>query len=142
MHPVAGERTHPHGAMPGRDTRHDGTRIANPSVSERSAAINDMSGTPDWRAERIREWLLLLLRFAVTWDQRDQTAALAVADQLDALGLRWRPSAPDFFCRTTHEVCHAITALDDPKRTAILKKHLERIEDPRLRHAFRAAVGF
>jgi hypothetical protein len=39
-------------------------------------------------------------------------------------------------------VCKAITALDDPKRTAILKRHLARIDDPALRRAFRAAVNF
>jgi hypothetical protein len=136
-----------------RCTRHDGNaarlRIARDDIaataefaaSVPSAAIDGTTGPPDWRAERIREWLLLLLRFAVTWDRRDKMAALGVADELDALGLRWRPSAPRFFCRTTRDVCHAIVAIDDPKRTAILRKHLERIDDPRLQRAFRAAAS-
>lgn len=100
-----------------------------------------MTGSRDWRADRIREWLLLLLRFAITRDPRDETTALAVADEIDALGLRWRPSAPSFFRRTSGEVCKAITALDDPKRAAILERHIARIDDPRLRRAFQAAVG-
>ena len=33
-----------------------------------------------------------------------------------------------------------ITALDDPRRATILKKHIARIDDPRLRHAFQAVV--
>jgi hypothetical protein len=34
-----------------------------------------------------------------------------------------------------------IIALDDPRRITILKKHIARIDDPRLRRAFQAAVG-
>jgi hypothetical protein len=94
----------------------------------------------DWRAGRIREWLLLLLRFGITRDVKDQAAALAMADEIDALGHQWRPSAPSFFRRTSGEVCEAIVARDDPTRAAILKKHIARIDDPRLRRAFQAAV--
>jgi hypothetical protein len=93
-------------------------------------------GSQDWRAGRIREWLLLLLRFAITCDPKDQAAAFAVADELDALGHQWRPSAPSFFRRTSSEVCKMIIALDDPRRITILKKHIARIDDPRLRRAF------
>jgi hypothetical protein len=97
-------------------------------------------GSQDWRAGRIREWLLLLVRFAITCDPKDQAAVFAMADEIDALGLQWRPSAPSFFRRTSSEVCAAITALDDPKRATTLKKHIARIDDPRLRRAFQAAV--
>src|SRR5262249_31182545 len=72
----------------------------------------------------IREWLLLLLRFAITCDPKDQAAAFAMADEIDSLGHQWRPSAPSFFRRTSDEVCAAITALDDPKRATTLKKHI------------------
>jgi hypothetical protein len=98
-------------------------------------------GSQDWRAGRVREWLLLVLRFAITHDAKDQAAVFAMADEIDALGQRWRPSAPSFFRRTSGEVCNAITALDDPTRASILKKHIARIDDPRLRRAFRAAVN-
>jgi len=94
----------------------------------------------DWRAGRIREWLLLLLRFAITCDPKDQAAAFAMADEIDALGHQWRPSAPSFFRRTSGEVCEAIIALEDPRRITILKKHIVRIDDPRLRRAFQATV--
>jgi hypothetical protein len=36
----------------------------------------------DWRDRKVREWLLLLLRFAVTREPSDQSAALAAADEL------------------------------------------------------------
>jgi hypothetical protein len=98
-------------------------------------------GLQDWRADRIREWLLLLLRFAVTRDAKDEAAASAMGDEIDALGQRWRPSGPRFFCRTTDEVCKAMTAPAGAERATILNKHLARIDDPRLRQAFAAAAG-
>src|SRR5262249_57774887 len=94
----------------------------------------------DGRDCRIREWLLLLLRFAITRDPKDEAAVIAMADEIDALGLQWRPSAPSFFRRTSIEVCKMIIALDDPRRATILKKHIARIDDPRLRRAFQAVV--
>lgn len=94
----------------------------------------------DWQAGRLREWLLLLLRFAISCDPTDKAAALAMADEIDALGQQWRPSAPSFFRRTTEEVCEAITAPYNSRRTSVLKKHIARIDDPRLRRAFHAAV--
>ncbi len=97
-------------------------------------------GSQDWRAGRIREWLLLVLRFAITCDPKDQAAAFAMADEIDALGYQSRPSAPTFFRRASGEVCEAINALEDPRRITILKKHIARIDDPRLRRAFQAAV--
>jgi hypothetical protein len=97
-------------------------------------------GSQDGRACRIREWLLLLLRFAITRDPKDEAAVIATADEIDAVGLQWRPSAPSFFRRTSSEVCEMIIALDDPRRATILKKHIARIDDPRLRRAFQAAV--
>jgi hypothetical protein len=103
-------------------------------------ATDGKVGSQDWRADRIREWLLLLLRFAITRDPRDESAAFAAADEVDALGLRWRPSAPSFFRRTSAEVCKAIIARDDPRRAAILNSHIARIDDVRLRRAFQAAV--
>jgi hypothetical protein len=101
---------------------------------------DEAAGSRDWRAALVREWLLLLLRLAVTHDANDEAAALAMADQLDSLGLQWRPSRPTFFRRTSEEVCQAITATDDPKRASVLRKHLRRIEDRRLQRAFAAAA--
>jgi hypothetical protein len=103
-----------------------------------TASASGPGGHLDWGGLQVREWLLLLLRFAVTFDAKDQLAALALADEVDARGLQWRPT---FFRRTTKEVCKAIHTLDDPKRAAILKRHLGRIDNPVLKRAFRAAVN-
>lgn len=98
-------------------------------------------GSHDWRDRKVREWLLLLLGFAVTRELTDQSAALAVADELDCLGVRWKRTAPGFFLRTSNEVCEAILAGSGADSDAVLRKHVARINDPRLRRAFRAAVG-
>src|SRR5690349_7584214 len=68
-----------------------------------------MTCAPTWDAEqRIREWLLAILRFAVTLSDSDRAAVLAAAADLDG----WRPyvSAPafDYFRRTSAELCEAI----------------------------------
>ncbi len=98
-------------------------------------------GLHDRQDRRLREWLLLLLRFAITHEPLDRSAALTMAEELDALGRRWKPAAPRFFGRATHEVCEAIIGLDDGQRDAVLRKHLARIDDPRLKQAFGSAVG-
>jgi hypothetical protein len=128
-------------AQPRRDAVQDQiARKRKPRASVSPNTMEEAKGPPDWQVGRIREWLLLLLRFAITRDPKDEAAASALADEIDALGLRWRPLAPSFFRRTSAEVCKAITAPDDPRRAMILTRHIGRIDDPRLRHAFQAAV--
>jgi hypothetical protein len=95
----------------------------------------------DWTDRKVREWLLLLLTFAVTREPTDHSAALAAADELDSLGVRWQRTAPRFFLRTSNEVCEAILAASDGNNNAVLRRHVARIDEPRLRRAFRAAVG-
>lgn len=107
------------------------------------AALTAMNGAPgqqDWLALRIRDWLSLLLCFAITRDPEDEAAALSMAADIDSLGSRWGSSLPTFFRRTNNEVCSAICCSDDPEREIVLKRHLARIDDLRLRRAFRAAV--
>jgi len=131
----------PLGRVSARDGNESATERNGPTYSAVASAPSGASDLQDWGARQVREWLLLLLRFAVTSDARDQSPALALADEIDARGVQWRPSAPTFFRRTTKEVCKAITTLDDPKRAAILKQHLARIDNPALKRAFRAAVN-
>lgn len=95
----------------------------------------------DWEDRKMQEWLLLLLRFAITRAPSDRAAAHSMALALDSPGAPWQPTQPRFFVRTSHEVCDAILAAGD-RRDAILLRHIARIDHPRLRRAFRAAVGF
>jgi len=95
----------------------------------------------NWREEKIREWLLLLLRFAITREAEDRSAAQIFAEELDAVGASRRLTAPGFFQRTSREICDAIQAVDNPQRARILRTHIARISEPRLRQAFSAALG-
>lgn len=49
--------------------------------------MSDAAGPQDWSAIQVQEWLLLLLRFAITRDPKDEAAALSVANDLDSLGM-------------------------------------------------------
>ena len=98
------------------------------------------SKSHSWEDRKIQEWLLLLLRFAVTRETTDRSSALAMADELDSLGMRWRPGGPRFFVKTSQELCEAIHTVGN-QHIAVLRKHAARIEHPRLRRAFEAAAG-
>jgi hypothetical protein len=95
----------------------------------------------DWRDRKVREWLLLLLRFAITWEPSDESAAHAMADELDSLGAEWRPFAPSFFRRTSSEVCEAMRDPANEAKRVVLRRHLGRIVDLPLRRAFQAALA-
>jgi hypothetical protein len=123
-----------------RVTVRNGNDIEKTPDESRAVAELSAGGPQDWRAAQVREWLLLLLRFAITRDPKDQAAAYAMARDIDSFALQGQ-STPSFFRRTSDEVCAAISASDDdPHRKVVLKQHLARIEDIRLRQTFQAAV--
>ena len=85
---------------------------------------------PEFDAEeacrrRLHEWLFLLLRFAITRDLSDRSAAMAMADELDSLGVRWRPAGPLFFRQTSREVCDAILTSGDAGSESCVKRLLQ-----------------
>ena len=51
----------------------------------------------DWRDRKVREWLLLLLRFAITREPSDQSAALAMADELELIWWTVAAGGTEFF---------------------------------------------
>lgn len=95
------------------------------------------------RTKMVRNWLLAILRFAVTLEQADRAAVMAMADEMDRLG-RYAEDQPkfEFFGKTTFELCTAISDRTDPNTNSILRVHLKRIEDLRLRRALEAAIEF
>ena len=97
----------------------------------------------EWRTKKVRDWLLAILRFAVTMHNADRPAILAVAEEIDKLGTRPESrSAFRFFRHTSIEICTAILEKQNSKGSAVLRLHLNRIEDCRLRRAFAAAIEF
>jgi hypothetical protein len=100
------------------------------------------SGVPgsDWHARTLRAWQLAVLRFAVTLDNADRLAVMAIASEIDRLGPE-RGGRPDFgfFRRTTAELCAAILQPNELTAT-LLHQYLARIDNDRLKHAFAAAI--
>lgn len=94
----------------------------------------------EWRARTLRAWQLSILRFAVTQDNADRLAVMAIASELDRLAPQHggKPDF-DFFRRSSMELCAAI--LQPSERAAeVLRQYLARIDDDRLKRALAAAI--
>jgi hypothetical protein len=93
-----------------------------------------------WHAGTLRAWHLAVLRYAVTLDNADRLAALRIAREIDRLDSRRDATDFEFFRRTSAELCAAILQPDEAG-AAILRQHLTRIDDDRLKRAFAAAIA-
>ena len=94
----------------------------------------------EWHAKTLRAWHLAMLRFAVTMDNADRLAVLAIANEIDRLGPQ-HDGKPDFnfFRRTSAELCAAILRPNELTST-LLRQYLARIDDDRLKRSFAAAM--
>lgn len=100
---------------------------------------SNVPGT-EWNARIVRAWQLAILRFAVTLDNADRLAVMAIASEIDRLGSR-HDGKPDFnfFRRTSAELSAAI--LRPNELTAmLLRQYLGRIDDDRLKRVFAATL--
>jgi hypothetical protein len=94
----------------------------------------------DWHAKTIPGWQLAVLRFAVTLDNADRLAVMAIANEIDRLSPRHAcQSAFGFFRRTSAELCAAILRPDELGST-VLQRYLARIDDDRIKRVFAAAT--
>lgn len=87
---------------------------------------------------QIRAWLLALMRYAITLDDEDRLVALAGASEIDKLGTR-QSGDFRFFHRTSVKLCEAM-ANPGPSSTVILRCHLDRMSNPRMKRAFAAVL--
>jgi hypothetical protein len=92
----------------------------------------------EWRAKTLRAWQLAILRFAVTVDNGDRLAVMAIAGEIDRLGHDGKPDF-SFFRRTSAELCAAILTPNELSPT-VLRQYLARIDDDRLKHVFAATI--
>ena len=105
--------------------------------------MHDSAAQAECSTKKIMDWLLALLRYAVTLHDADKSAVLLIAVEIDKLWSRAEDrSAFEFFRRTSADLCSAIMDKQNSKRSAILHLHLKRIDDCRLRRAFEAAIDF
>jgi hypothetical protein len=93
-----------------------------------------------WQARKIQDWLLAIVRFAITLEPADRQTVLAIAQEMDGLGFLRGRSSFSYFVRTSGDLCRAIADRDDPGRTAIMRRHLAAIGDCRLRQTTVAAI--
>ncbi len=91
-------------------------------------------------AKTLRAWQLAILQFTVTLDNADRLAVLMIAAEIDGLGPQ-HDGKPDFtfFRRTSAELCAAILRPNELAST-VLRQHLARIDDERLKRIFAAAM--
>jgi hypothetical protein len=101
-------------------------------------SISDLLVSEESR--RIREWLLGILRFAVTLEQRDQAAVMCLAAEMDRLGASTTQPGFSYFTRTSTKLCECIAAKLDFDKLAELCLHIEKIDDRRLRRALEGAL--
>ena len=107
------------------------------------AHMSDVVGRNEWRSKKVRDWLLAILRFAVTLRDEDRSAVLVAAEEIDRLGKSSEDKSEfKFFRNTSIEICTAILEKQNSKGSAVLRLHLNRIDDCRLRRAFAAAIKF
>lgn len=104
--------------------------------------MSEPAAQEEWRARKVRDWLLAVLRFAVTLDLSDRAGVLAIAEEMDRSGSRVDVPGFSFFVRTSIHLCDGILAANDPETAAGLRSHLKRIDDHRLRRALEAAIEF
>jgi hypothetical protein len=102
--------------------------------------MSSIASGGEWHAKTLRAWQLALLRFAVTLDNADRLAVLAIAAEMDRLHpVQNRKPAFGFFRRTSAELCAGILQPNEHSST-LLRQFLARIDDDRLSRAFAAAI--
>jgi len=103
--------------------------------------MTDRTGAEKLTKE-VRDWLLAILRFAVTLEKQDRATVFGLARQLDRSELNASRVVFAFFTRTSFEFCEAISERNKADRATILRRQLSRIPDPRLKRAIEAAIDF
>jgi hypothetical protein len=102
--------------------------------------MSSIASGGEWHAKTLRAWQLGLLRFAVTLDNADRLAVLAIAAEMDRLHpVQDGKPAFGFFRRTSAELCAAVRQPNEHSST-LLHQFLARIDNDRLRRAFAAAI--
>ena len=107
-------------------------------LGRQNRSISDPSVIEESR--RIREWLLGILRFAVTLEQCDRAAVMCLAAEMDRLGASTTQSGFSYFTRTSTKLCDCIAAKHDFDKLTELWLQIEKINDRRLRRALEGAL--
>lgn len=90
--------------------------------------------------DRITQWQLGILSFAITRSDADRALVDRLACQLDLIGTS-PAGVASFFRRTSTDVCRWILADKMPDQADELRRFFSWIDEPRLGAAFLAATG-
>jgi hypothetical protein len=101
---------------------------------------------PEWPVElgpdKLQQWLLAILRFAVTRDVMDRNVALGLAQEMDEPAGRRESDTFQFFRRTSTQFCDSISSPGDQSRYKALRRYFYWIDDRRLRFALEVAARY
>lgn len=103
--------------------------------------MSDLATPEQRQREKITDWLLAVLRFAITRGDADRVSLLAMASELDRPQLTADTGSFAFFRTTTIQLCAAIADKHSDQRVKILRRHFNHIGNLRLRAALEAATG-
>lgn len=110
------------------------------TTREGTLCMEDVATQEEWQSRKIKNWLLTLLRFAVTRDNTDRMCVLEAAREIDHQNRDPDDTSFSFFVRTSAEICNAIASQHDSNRQATLIRYFKCIDDHRLRAALEAAT--
>jgi hypothetical protein len=110
-------------------------------AENQGAGMSDFASPEERQQQQIADWLLAILRFAVTRQEPDRMSALTMANDMDRPSAHAESNSFAFFANTTKELCDVIANEHTPQRLRVLRQHLGRIGNRRLRAAIEAATG-
>jgi hypothetical protein len=90
--------------------------------------------------ERIENWLLAILRFAITQDETDRIAMMAAAANMDRPGKHSTQSDFSFFVRTSKEISDLIAGNNSSAKIAALRQCVRETGNERLWRALEAVL--
>ncbi|MGN6114189.1 MAG: hypothetical protein ACTHN2_01615 [Nitrobacter sp.] len=95
-----------------------------------------LASARDARDDMVRDWLFLVLRYAVSREAQDRRTVLDLAAKMDTLGKERDREAFRFFRDHSERLCAAIAAPDTLGRRRILLAHARMIGQRPLQRAF------
>jgi hypothetical protein len=95
-----------------------------------------LASARDARDDMVRDWLFLVLRYAVSREAQDRRTILDLAAKMDTLGKERDREAFRFFRDHSERLCAAIAAPDTLGRRRILLAHARMIGQRPLQRAF------
>lgn len=103
--------------------------------------MSDSSGPFGWHHQMLQNWLLLILKFAITREDADRAAILDQATALDSLDQNQPERSFCYFVQTSRALCDAVQQNETQASRLRLLQHAARIDNPRLKQAFLGAIG-